>query len=134
MNVCVFYDFVAISVDVTIMVDTLTRVLDIAPYNNVSLTCVSSITVNTERTPFNVTFAWFRTVNGRTMEQLIPQFASRGYGSTVMNKLSVSAQEAGTHNYICRVTLDLKPAPDQRTEQNNVVVTVNGELRTDFYM
>lgn len=90
--------------------------------------------VQSELTPFNVTFTWFRIIDNGTREQLAPQLGTVEYGSTVMNRLSITTESPGTHKYICRVTLNLSPAPDQIMEESSgIEVIVNGELVTSIH-
>ena len=61
--------------------------------------------------------------------QAVPpeEFTNASYGSTVTSQLSVNVSAAGTHTYRCRVALDLRPAPDNKSKEIERNITVYGE-------
>ncbi len=127
--VCVFVCILSeILFSTSITVTTaLPRLLDTPPYNELTLTCLSSTRVRLQPTSFNVTFTWFRAVNGMPMEEVVVESPATQYGSTVTSQLSVNVSEPGSHTYLCRASLDLRPAPDNRTMESTTSITIHGE-------
>ena len=74
-----------------------------------------------------MTFSWWQSINGGQRNQIPPEDVSvvRDYGSEVTSMASVNVSMVGGHTYFCRVSLDLRPAPegDKTMEaERNVVV------------
>ena len=117
---------ILISITITVATPSMTRLLDSAPYNNLSLTCTSRMTVKSDPIPFKATITWITSVNGGPMRHISSPFGFIGYDSMVTNTISITVNEVGIHSYICKVTLDLSPASDYISEERNIEVPVYG--------
>ena len=116
-------------IDMEIVESTpLPRLLDSAPYNQLSLSCAAMMRVRVSPVVFNVTFSWWQSMVGGPLQAVPPEeFTNSSYGSTVTSQLSVNVSAAGTHTYRCRVSLDLRPAPDNKSKEIERNITVYGE-------
>ena len=103
------------------------RILDIAPFNMISLNCSVNVTVRAELVPLDLVFQWQGSVGPSAPLQDLANDSFTVSNLEASSVLSVSADESGSHHYLCRVTLNVSPAPDNLTESIMQSIMVYGE-------
>lgn len=120
-----------VSVSIATHPPTPQRLLDLSPYNFLSLSCSAEIRVRSRLVPFNLIFEWQRSVGLSAPLEVLPPstFTNKNvFGSTATSVLSINTTMSGNHTYLCRVVLYLSPAPDIIKQDSSQTITVYGEL------
>ena len=112
--------------------DPSARVLDVSPYNSFTLTCSASSLVNGVFLALRKSVQWMRSIDSSSLVEI----SSATNGVTVTNsnldqatstsEITVTTTTAGQHLYMCRVSLDVSPATDNISKQDNGVHPVQG--------
>lgn len=118
-----------ISIDVAAPAPSPQRLLDIAPFNLLSLSCSTDIRVTGTAAEFNMMFEWRRSVGASASLDLPPHtFTNQiAFGSMATSVLSINTTQSGNHTYVCRVILDVIPTLDNITKERSQIVSVYGE-------
>ncbi len=105
------------------------RYLDIPPYNSLTLTCTTSITVRGGDTPLNMVFQWRQSGNGSEDSPVSTEHVSHSnlFGAQGSSVLSLNLTQPGYYSYTCVSSLDVTPANDVITSTHTINITVAGE-------
>ena len=107
------------------------RYLDRAPYNNLTLSCLASVTVQGVGAPSSISFTWSRSVGTSPPTALPPSTSTdaSAVASTDTSTLTVPTEVAGNHTYFCEAILDVFPAPDDISQSEMAILEVIGQCR-----
>ncbi len=105
------------------------RYLDIPPYNSLTLTCSTSITVRGVAKPLHMVFQWRQGGCGSVEFPVSPGHVSNSnlFGAQGSSVLSLTLTQPGCYSYTCVSSLDVTPASDVITGTHIVYITVVGE-------
>ncbi len=107
-----------------------TRLLDIPPYNSLTLTCTSTVTVRSDPVPIAMEIVWLQAINSSSPTPIPAEaFTNSGQVGTGSSILTLDTTQQGDHTYSCQVILNVSPATDMLNRTESVTVQVAGQWK-----
>ncbi len=103
------------------------RYIDISPYNTISLTCTTSITLRGIPIVLNMMFQW-ETNDGSEVSPVSSEYITNNnlFSSFGTSVLSLPVTATGCYTFICRTSLNVTPATTVITSTDRVTVIITG--------